>query len=454
MDDTRSRQVIIAGAGIAGLTAALAFAERGYPRAACSNRRRASKRPAPASSFRPTPRIFLTGWACSSACCRSRCARKPWCCGTPRRLRELARVPLGEAAEARWKAPYLVAHRADLQGALLARVAREPEIQLVTGARGARRRPHPRGITGIRRRRRQDRGSQRLPAGRRRRRLVDRCAVSAGARSKAAFPANSPGARPSRPTVRPARLFAKIARRRLRDRLPASRLPPRRLSDARRRGVQSRRLHQGRADRRRLVRAKPTPSILDSAMQRHRAGTGTPGRAMPARGRRGRSTRSSRDSRWTSPDGIALIGDAAHAMTPFAAQGAAMAIEDAATLAAHVAGCAGRPCRGAGRMGKIAQGRAIAKVARRGALNHLAWHAAGPVALARNLLLKMRSPRKARRRSRLALRLARHARRKPTRAVCRSRSRSSAAVQTQKARPSCRSGFLRDNEHAISAGSG
>ena len=32
-----------------------------------------------------------------------------------------------------------------------------------------------------------------------------------------------------------------------------------------------------------------------------------------------------------------LIGDAAHAMTPHAAQGAAMAIEDAFVLAAHVA---------------------------------------------------------------------------------------------------------------------
>ena len=41
--------------------------------------------------------------------------------------------------------------------------------------------------------------------------------------------------------------------------------------------------------------------------------------------------------RWTSPQGIALIGDAAHAMTPFAAQGAAMAIEDAATLADVIA---------------------------------------------------------------------------------------------------------------------
>ena len=31
MAETRSRQIVIAGAGIAGLTAALAFAERGFP---------------------------------------------------------------------------------------------------------------------------------------------------------------------------------------------------------------------------------------------------------------------------------------------------------------------------------------------------------------------------------------------------------------------------------------
>ena len=36
----------------------------------------------------------------------------------------------------------------------------------------------------------------------------------------------------------------------------------------------------------------------------------------------------------------------------------------------------------------------VAKVIRRGAVNRLAWHAAGPVALARNLFLKMRSPEK------------------------------------------------------------
>ena len=93
---------------------------------------------------------------------------------------------------------------------------------------------------------------------------------------------------------------------------------------------------------------------------------------------------------WTSPDGTALIGDAAHAMTPFAAQGAAMAIEDAATLAASVAEAPENLSEALASWEKSRKVR-IARVARRGAFNHLAWHAAGPVALARNLVLKMRS---------------------------------------------------------------
>jgi salicylate hydroxylase len=92
---------------------------------------------------------------------------------------------------------------------------------------------------------------------------------------------------------------------------------------------------------------------------------------------------------WTSPDGIALIGDAAHAMTPFAAQGAAMAIEDAATLAAAVAGAPANHSQALVSWEAARKAR-IAMVARRGSLNQLAWHAAGPVALARDLVRKMR----------------------------------------------------------------
>ena len=109
-------------------------------------------------------------------------------------------------------------------------------------------------------------------------------------------------------------------------------------------------------------------------------------------------------ARWTVAGGIALIGDAAHAMTPFAAQGAAMAIEDAETLASHVAANPFDIALALAAWEKERRPR-IARVLRRGRVNHLAWHAAGPVALARNLFLKARSPEKPRGRSRLALRL-------------------------------------------------
>jgi salicylate hydroxylase len=94
---------------------------------------------------------------------------------------------------------------------------------------------------------------------------------------------------------------------------------------------------------------------------------------------------------WTSGSGFALIGDAAHAMTPFAAQGAAMAIEDAETLAAHVAAAPDNLAPALAAWEALRRPR-VDSVARRGAFNKLAWHAAGPVALVRNAILKRRSP--------------------------------------------------------------
>ncbi|MDI6026358.1 FAD-dependent monooxygenase [Corticibacterium sp. UT-5YL-CI-8] len=91
---------------------------------------------------------------------------------------------------------------------------------------------------------------------------------------------------------------------------------------------------------------------------------------------------------WSRRGGIVLIGDAAHASTPFAAQGAAMSIEDAFTLAGAMTegGLATLPAWESQRRERVR------KVVRRGALNQFAWHASGPIALARNLFLKSRSP--------------------------------------------------------------
>ncbi|MCP1198482.1 FAD-dependent monooxygenase [Notoacmeibacter sp. MSK16QG-6] len=87
--------------------------------------------------------------------------------------------------------------------------------------------------------------------------------------------------------------------------------------------------------------------------------------------------------------GIALIGDAAHAMTPFAAQGAAMAVEDAAVLAHCVKGW--REDRRAALLQYEAERRPrIARTRRRGAFNHFVWHAPFPISLGRDIVLRAR----------------------------------------------------------------
>ncbi len=92
--------------------------------------------------------------------------------------------------------------------------------------------------------------------------------------------------------------------------------------------------------------------------------------------------------RWT--DGkIALLGDAAHAMTPFAAQGAAMAIEDAAVLARALSS---QPDSVEAALATYAITRRarVARVAARGRFNRFAYHLSGPPAVARNLVFKLR----------------------------------------------------------------
>jgi salicylate hydroxylase len=87
---------------------------------------------------------------------------------------------------------------------------------------------------------------------------------------------------------------------------------------------------------------------------------------------------------------IVLIGDAAHAMAPHAAQGAAMAIEDAFVLA---------ECLKDNPEIEVALGAFVARrdgridrVRRRAAFNRFAYHARGPVRIARDIVLSLRKP--------------------------------------------------------------
>ncbi len=95
------------------------------------------------------------------------------------------------------------------------------------------------------------------------------------------------------------------------------------------------------------------------------------------------------DGRWFDGKDLLLIGDAAHATTPFAAQGAAMAIEDAAELAQALAGGADARTALAGFEAQRRQ--RIGRVRARADFNRFAYHARGPVALVRDIVLGLRS---------------------------------------------------------------
>lgn len=88
----------------------------------------------------------------------------------------------------------------------------------------------------------------------------------------------------------------------------------------------------------------------------------------------------------------ALLGDAAHAMLPYLAQGAAMALEDAHALGAALAGAGGTPQPAAALQGALARyaqarWRRCAQVQARADRNARVFHAAGPLRLARDAAL-------------------------------------------------------------------
>jgi salicylate hydroxylase len=92
-----------------------------------------------------------------------------------------------------------------------------------------------------------------------------------------------------------------------------------------------------------------------------------------------------------SEGAIALLGDAAHAMLPFAAQGAGMAIEDAAVLAKALRASAGENTAdipaALKRYGRLRRARVL-RVARAARRSGRIYHLTGALALARDLTIK------------------------------------------------------------------
>ena len=89
-------------------------------------------------------------------------------------------------------------------------------------------------------------------------------------------------------------------------------------------------------------------------------------------------------------DRVVLIGDAAHAMPPYAAQGAGMAIEDAAVLAAALAAAPDRHVALARYESERRE--RIDRLRHRVAFHRFVYHLPWPLSLGRNAVLALRNP--------------------------------------------------------------
>ena len=375
-----SRHVAIAGAGLAGLTAALCFARRGF---AVSIFERAERLEEVGAGIQLSPnasrilgRLGLLDRAEASAV-------KPRAVELRRAdsLRRIASVPLGENADRRWGAPYLTIHRADLHQLLAEAAAAEPAISLATGAT-------VRGVSF---------GANGVAL------TVDRSGAAETVDCELAVGADGvrSALRNSGRLARPAVFSGYVAWRAMTTPGLGNGLIAADTVSA----FLHRHFHLVAYPLRRgeivnLVAigrmAAPTESGLHATRRTLPSGVVT-GAAeeidafvadidgwlpWPI-------DEVAADRPWVDPAGLALIGDAAHAMGPYAAQGAVMAIEDAAALAATVAQAPGDLAGALMRYQALRQAR-VAQVAKRGAFNRFVWHAAGPVALGRDLVLALR----------------------------------------------------------------
>jgi len=100
-----------------------------------------------------------------------------------------------------------------------------------------------------------------------------------------------------------------------------------------------------------------------------------------------------RKPHFLSPSGVVFLGDSAHAVTPFAAQGAAMAMEDAAVLARFLPDAMSISRQNLELFARNRQSRVL-KVGRRGSFNQFVYHAGGVVAASRNLYMRRRASEK------------------------------------------------------------
>jgi salicylate hydroxylase len=384
-----SRTIFVVGAGIGGLTAALALAARGFRVVILEKTERLEEAGA-GLQLSPNASRVLVDLGLQPRLAPRLVIPEAISLLSGRSGREIARLPLGEAAAFRSGAPYWVMHRADLQGALLAEVNDNPDIELRLGWQFDDVASHAKGLTVVQRRGMSR--EQEVALG-----LIGADGIWSAVRHHL-FPEVQP------------QFSGLIA---WRGTLDATQLP---------REYTSPRVQLWMGPHAHLV-AYPISGARQINLVASLPGTwNRPG--WSASGEANEIKNAFPPSRWsatarmlvgaidewrrwalfTVPDNgqwsdgaIALLGDAAHAMLPFAAQGAAMAIEDAAVLAQCLGEAGGETVAAIPpaltRYARLRRGR-VRRVARAAERAGGIYHLTGLAALARDLTIKAIGPQR------------------------------------------------------------
>ncbi len=383
-----TRTIVVAGAGIGGLTASLTLAAQGFRVVLLEKAERLEEAGA-GLQLSPNASRILVELGLQPRLGPRAVTPESINIMSARAGGEIARLPLGEAASFRAGAPYWVVHRADLQAALQAEVNDNPDIDLRLGCQFEDVTAHAKGLTVVQRRG-NVRQSELAVA------LIGADGIWSSVRNHL-FPEVQP------------QFSGLIA---WRGTLDATALP---------REYTSARVQLWMGSNAHLV-AYPISGGRQINVVAVVPGTwNRPGWSAPGETNDIKSAFASRwpatarmlvnavDEwrRWalfTVPDfgewshgAVALLGDAAHAMLPFAAQGAGMAIEDAAVLAKALGDSAGDNVAGIPaalkRYGKSRRARVL-QVQRAARQQGRIYHLAGPLALARDLAIKTMGPQR------------------------------------------------------------